>query len=105
MDINHTESFPMPDSVLMGSLKTLSTLLHKHYGEKVIILIDAYDVPFAKANEQNYYEKMMILMCNMLEQALKTNDSLYFAILAGRLRGSVWGFRCVLSRGCGQLRE
>ena len=88
VDTNNTESFIMPDSVLMGSLKTLSTLLQKHYGEKVIVLIDEYDVPLAKANEQNYYENMIILMRNMLEQVLKTNDSLYFAILTGCLRVS-----------------
>ncbi|WP_285825651.1 AAA family ATPase [Schaedlerella arabinosiphila] len=88
VDTNSTESFIMPDSVLMGSLKILSTLLQKHYGERVIVLIDEYDVPLAKANEQNYYEKMIILMRNMLEQVLKTNDSLYFAILTGCLRVS-----------------
>ena len=88
VDTNNTESFIMPDSVLMGSLKILSTLLQKHYGERVIVLIDEYDVPLAKANEQNYYEKMIILMRNMLEQVLKTNDSLYFAILTGCLRVS-----------------
>ena len=88
VDTNNTESFVMPDSVLMGSLKILSTLLQKHYGERVIVLIDEYDVPLAKANEQNYYEKMIILMRNMLEQVLKTNDSLYFAILTGCLQVS-----------------
>lgn len=64
VDTNNTDGFIMPDSVLMGSLKTLSTLLQKHYGERVIVLIDEYDVPLAKANEQNYYEKMIILMQN-----------------------------------------
>ena len=88
VDTTSTESFIMPDSVLMGSLKTLSALLQKHYGERVIVLIDEYDVPLAKANERNYYEKMIILMRNMLEQVLKTNDSLYFAILTGCLRVS-----------------
>ncbi len=88
VDTNNTESFVMPDSVLMGSLKILSALLQKHYGERVIVLIDEYDVPLAKANEQNYYEKMIILMRNMLEQVLKTNDSLYFAILTGCLQVS-----------------
>ena len=88
VDTSNTESFVMPDSVLMESLKTLSTLLRKHYGERVIILIDEYDVPLAKANEQDYYEKMVILIRNILEQALKTNNSLYFAILTGCLRVS-----------------
>jgi len=80
--------FSISDAALMGSLKTLSTLLHKHYNRKVIILIDEYDVPLAKANEQGYYEEMILLIRNMFEQALKTNDSLYFAVLTGCLRVS-----------------
>lgn len=80
--------FSMSDTVLMGSLKTLSVLLEKHYGKKVIILIDEYDVPLAKANEQGYYDSMIFLVRRMFEQALKTNDSLYFAVLTGCLRVS-----------------
>ncbi len=86
VDETGQESFQMPDSVLMESLKTLSMLLHKHYGKKVILLIDEYDVPLAKANESGYYEQMILLVRNMFEQALKTNDSLYFAVLTGCLR-------------------
>lgn len=74
------------DWVLMGSLKTLSSLLEKHYGRKVILLIDEYDVPLAKTNEQGYYQEMVLLIRNMFEQVLKTNDSLYFAVLTGCLR-------------------
>lgn len=88
VDTSGTESFKMSDAVLMGSLKTLSVLLEKYYGEKVIILMDEYDVPLAKANEQNYYDEMVLLIRNMFEQALKTNDSLYFAVLTGCLRVS-----------------
>lgn len=88
VDTASQEGFTMLDSVLMGSLKTLSTLLQKHYGEKVIILIDEYDVPLAKANENGYYERMIMLLRNMFEQGLKTNDSLYFAVLTGCLRVS-----------------
>lgn len=80
--------YSMSDAVLMGSLKTLSALLEKHYGRKVVILIDEYDVPLAKANEQGYYEQMLLLIRNTFEQALKTNDSLQFAILSGCLRVS-----------------
>lgn len=80
--------FLMSDAVLMGSLKTLSMLLEKHFGEKVIILIDEYDVPLSKANERQYYDEMILLIRNMFEQVLKTNDSLYFAVLTGCLRVS-----------------
>jgi len=51
-------------------------------------LIDEYDVPLAKANEQKYYDKMILLIRNIFEQVLKTNDSLYFAVLTGCLRVS-----------------
>lgn len=80
--------FSMSDTVLMGSLKTLSVLLEKHYKKKVIILIDEYDVPLAKADEQGYYDLMVLLIRGVFEQALKTNDSLYFAVLTGCLRVS-----------------
>ena len=80
--------FVMSDAALMGSLRTLSALLQKHYGQKVIILIDEYDVPLAKANENGYYDEMISLIRNIFEQALKTNESLYFAVLTGCLRVS-----------------
>lgn len=88
IDTEGRGSFAMPDAVLMGSLKTLSQLLEKHYGKKAVILIDEYDVPLAKANEQGYYDEMVLLIRNIFEQALKTNDSLYFAVLTGCLRVS-----------------
>lgn len=64
------------DAVLTGSLKTLCTLLHKHYGQKVILLIDEYDVPLAKADESDYYDQMVFLIRSLFDLALKTNDSL-----------------------------
>lgn len=76
----------MPDSILMDSLRILSVLLQKHYGQKVIMLIDEYDVPLAKANDSGYYEQMVSLIRNLFEQGLKTNDGLYFAVLTGCLR-------------------
>ena len=76
----------MTDETLMFSLREFSELLYKHYGKKVIILIDEYDVPLAKANEQGYYDEMIFLIRNMFEQALKTNEYLYFAVLTGCLR-------------------
>ncbi|MCD8232747.1 MAG: ATP-binding protein [Clostridiales bacterium] len=76
------------DETLYRSLKTLSGLLRKHYGKKVIILIDEYDVPLAMANRQNYYKEMVLLIRNLFEQALKTNSALEFAVLTGCLRMS-----------------
>ncbi|MCD8325183.1 MAG: ATP-binding protein, partial [Lachnospiraceae bacterium] len=86
VDTGHTESFVMPDSVLEDSLKILSMLLYRHYEKKVIILIDEYDVPLAKANEKGYYDQMVNLIRKMFNQALKTNDSLHFAVMTGCLR-------------------
>ncbi len=76
----------MDEAVLFGSLRELSRLLEKHYGRQVIILIDEYDVPLAKAFENGYYDQMVFLVRSMFEQALKTNDSLKFAVLTGCMR-------------------
>lgn len=88
IDATGQSIYAMSDGVLMGGLKTLSMLLEKHYGKKAIILIDEYDVPLAKANEQGYYDQMIVLIRSMFEQALKTNESLHFAVLTGCLRVS-----------------
>ena len=85
-DPNRQGMYAMPDAVLMGSLKTLSMLLKEYYKTEVIILIDEYDVPLAKASERGYYESMALLIRNLFEQALKKNDSLYFAVMTGCLR-------------------
>ncbi|MCI9180298.1 MAG: AAA family ATPase [Lachnospiraceae bacterium] len=79
-------SFLMTDDILADSLRTLSQLLFKHYGQKVILLIDEYDVPLDKAFQTGYYDEMASLIRNMLGNALKTSDSLYFAVLTGCLR-------------------
>ena len=78
--------FLMTYDILSDSLKTLSQLLYKHYGQKVILLIDEYDVPLDKAFQAGYYDEMVNLIRNLLGNALKTNDSLYFAVLTGCLR-------------------
>lgn len=76
----------MEQDTLIYSLRELSELLEKYYGRKVIILIDEYDVPLAKANENGYYDEMVLLIRNLFENALKTNSSLKFAVLTGCLR-------------------
>ena len=76
----------MPDDALIDSLKTLSRLLEKHYGQKVILLIDEYDVPLDKAFQNGYYVEMVNLIRSLFDNGLKTNDSLYFAVLTGCLR-------------------
>lgn len=76
----------MSEGVMCSSLKVLSELLEKHHKCKVILLIDEYDVPLAKAFEQGYYDQMVIFIRNMFEYALKTNDSLKFAVLTGCMR-------------------
>lgn len=80
--------FALSDATLTRSLNTLSVLLHKHYGRKVIILIDEYDVPLAKADTQGYYGEMIGLIRNMFDVALKSNASLEFAVMTGCLRVS-----------------
>lgn len=73
----------MKEGTLCSSLKVLSELLEKHHGRKVILLIDEYDVPLAKAFERGYYDQMVVFVRNMFEYDLKTNDSLKFAVLTG----------------------
>lgn len=81
----------MPDDVLEGSLKLLSKLLRKHYGQKVVLLIDEYDVPLDKARRSGYYEEMVMTVRNLLSQTLKSNDDLFLAVMTGCLR-IAWSF-------------
>ncbi|MBS5172040.1 MAG: AAA family ATPase [Lachnospiraceae bacterium] len=76
----------MDEAEFYVSLRELSRLLAKHFDKKVIILIDEYDVPLAKAYENGYYDQMIFTMRNFLEQALKTNRNLQFAVLTGCMR-------------------
>ena len=76
----------MSDDVMTNGLRLLSFLLEKHCGQKVILLIDEYDVPLQKAFYGGYYDQMVRLIRSMFSQVLKTNDSLAFAVLTGCLR-------------------
>ena len=78
--------YDITDAALTDSLKTLYQLLEKHCGQKAILLIDEYDVPLDEAFQGGYYDEMAALIRSLLGNALKTNDSLYFAVLTGCLR-------------------
>lgn len=86
VDASGQQAFIMSNEILEDSLRTLCQLLKKHYGQKVILLIDEYDVPLDKAQHYGYYDEMITVIRGMLGQALKTNDSLQFAVLTGCLR-------------------
>lgn len=86
VEVKGSSKYTMSDDTLVDSLKTLSLLLEKHYGQKAILLIDEYDVPLDKAFQAGYYDEMVSFIRNLLGNALKTNDSLYFAVLTGCLR-------------------
>ena len=84
--VGETGDFLMSDTAMEKAFLRLSLLLHKHYGKKVILLIDEYDVPLDKAFQYGYYDEMVSLLRNMFGNALKTNPNLYFAVLTGCLR-------------------
>lgn len=76
----------MDESTFCDSLRILSEMLEKHHNTKVILLIDEYDVPLAKAHANGYYDQMISLIRSLLGEALKTNNSLKLAVLTGCLR-------------------
>lgn len=80
--------YTMDELLLVSAIQTLSQLLYRHYGQKIILLMDEYDVPLDKAFQHGYYREMVSLIRGMFGQALKTNDFLYFAVLTGCLRVS-----------------
>ena len=74
-----------------NSLKTIMRMLYAIYGKKVILLIDEYDVPLARASEKNtaengYYPKMLDVIQGIMSTALKDNEFLQFAVITGCLR-------------------
>ena len=76
----------MEEDTITSSLQELTELLEVHYEQQVVVLIDEYDVPMAKAHENGYYDEMVLLLRNMFGNVLKTNSSLAFAVLTGCLR-------------------
>lgn len=82
---DHIASKTASQNDIKNSLLELSKMLETHNGKPVILLIDEYDVPLAKASEKNYYPQMLDMMKGLL-QAFKDNPSLKFAVLTGCLR-------------------
>lgn len=79
-------AYTMTDDVLTESLLMLCNFLYKHYGQKAVLLIDEYDVPLDKAQHYGYYDEMVKLIRNLYSRALKSNDSLQFAVMTGCLK-------------------
>ena len=69
-----------------GSLLMLTKMMEAHYGKPVILLLDEYDVPIAKASANGYYAEMLEIIRGMLSTALKDNDAMRFAVITGCLR-------------------
>ena len=76
------------ESILSTSLSSLLSMVYQYFGKQVVLLIDEYDVPLAKAEEYGYYDDMVKLMRVFLSSVLKTNNVLYKAVLTGCLRVS-----------------
>ena len=74
------------DADVQNSLAILTRMMHTHYGKPAILLIDEYDVPLAKANENHYYKEMLAVIRSMMSTALKSNDHLKFGVVSGCLR-------------------
>lgn len=77
--------YVMDEDTLESALQTLSELLYRHYGQKVVILVDEYDVPLDKAYQNGYYKEMVSMIRSLFGEALKTNEFLQFAVLTGCL--------------------
>ncbi len=74
------------DIELAASLEILARMLRQHYGRRVIVLLDEYDVPLDKANSCGYYDEMVRFLRGFLGEVFKTNPDLYFAVVTGCLR-------------------
>lgn len=70
----------------LTSLQFLSQILYHHYGKKVVVLLDEYDVPLENAYFHGYYDKMVNFIRSLFESVLKTNSCLEFAVITGCLR-------------------
>ena len=71
---------------VLRSIQFLLSLLYKHYGKTVILLLDEYDVPLAKSSAHGYYPEMLNVIKSMMTTSLKDNNTLRFAVITGCLR-------------------
>ena len=71
---------------VQGALLVLMKMMRAYYGKPVILLLDEYDVPIAKASANGYYTEMLEVIRGMMSTALKDNDTLRFAVITGCLR-------------------
>ena len=71
---------------VQGALLVLMKMMRAYYGKPVILLLDEYDVPIAKASANGYYTEMLEVIRGMMSTALKDNDALRFAVVTGCLR-------------------
>ena len=74
------------DAMLKTAISLLMQMMRDHYGKPVILLIDEYDVPIAKASAKGYYPEMLEVIKGLMSTALKDNDALRFAVITGCLR-------------------
>lgn len=86
--LSQMENRELQEKEIPDSLKFLSRVLYTCFGQKVILLIDEYDVPLDKAFQHGYYTEMVSLIRGLFGQVLKTNEFLQFAVLTGCLRVS-----------------
>lgn len=68
------------------SLRVITNALYTYYQQKVVVLIDEYDVPLQAAYQNNYYEEMVEFLRSVFSSALKTNDALEKGVMTGCLR-------------------
>lgn len=80
----HNRSSSIED--LKISLRVITNALYTYYQQKVIVLIDEYDVPLQSAYQNNYYEEMVEFLRSVFSSALKTNDALEKGVMTGCLR-------------------
>lgn len=91
----------MSDIAIQKSLSLLTEILYRYYGQKVILLIDEYDVPLDKAFQHGYYEEMVSLIRGLFGQALKTNGFLQFAVRTSMKENFYYGMVLGLLRSQG----